>query len=187
MEHRNRGYAPDSTRFVKAAASAMTGLSLLGGGLSLLLNSFGLTADSAQTNPLWGIVGAVFVIVGVLMICDCVKMVRPRHYVLVASNEQQAPAVPPEQLPDVQIPEGMATDLQLPWLEAIHGELESLRSPQAATLRSQVEKRIEAVKLAAIQRDLDAAIELQNEGLQALRSQRAELGLADKGEEQGRA
>jgi hypothetical protein len=67
----------------------------------------------------------------------------------------------------VEVPEGLATDLQLPWLQDIRRQLQGMKSSEAAQMRKEVERRIELVRLAALQRDLEAVTELQDEGLAA--------------------
>jgi hypothetical protein len=163
----------------------------LGGGLVLLLGAvIHLTSDhtlqpSGTADMVWTLVGIAFGLVGITsMIMGVIAAFQLAATVREVSAEEEVElqAKPPlqEELPSLQIPEGLATDLQLPWLQDIDRQLQGMKSPEANQKRAEVERRIELVRLAALQRDLEAVTELQDEGLAAQARAYEELRSAKK-------
>jgi hypothetical protein len=128
----------------------------------------------STVNTLWDIMGIVIVLVGIAAIVIGIMGVHKLiEAVDMSSRAREKPSPIPqrkpvaEELSVLEIPEGLATDLQLPWLQDLRQQLQGMKSPEAARMRKEVERRIELVRLAALQRDLEAVTELQDEGLAA--------------------
>jgi hypothetical protein len=187
MEHHPQQKTPESGAAEDTAPLAFMGMLLVLGGVVRTISALSaFVFDGAGIRSLgWTIVSLVVIVAGFRILNYSEKK---RELAVAAYKKPQAfpvsRAEPQEQLPDITIPNGLATDLQLPWLQDIHRQLQGMKTPEATAMRAEVEERMEAVRLAAIQRDLDAVAHIQDEGLRALRAQRAELGLEDKGEEQ---